>query len=297
MAQQQNGSRDTACYAFSRLVGTSLAQLPALQWVELTGQDQRSLGELTPESLESLCQSPSLTKLTLDHVELKDRHIVAMASALETSTTIEELKITCELGRTGCTALAQLLFVNTTSLNNFTLQLSDLTDKVPVPELEDTLNNDDNQQQHPQNDAIYEVAQALESNHSLQYFSLSGHATISKASVEAFATLLRANTTLLHCEIDLPNAPSLSDDLQQEAELMLKLNELGRKQLLQEQASRHQWVMTLWEVRRNLDGLYYILSRNPTLCDLPEEWNGRDKNKRRPTYSGLSHLQFKYLMS
>ena len=48
-----------------------------------------------------------------------------MAKAMETSLTLEELRIACDLGSEGCASLASMLRVNT-SLKNFTLELNSL---------------------------------------------------------------------------------------------------------------------------------------------------------------------------
>ena len=293
------------CYALNRLVQECLANCA---WVELQGQEHDALGELSGQALGSLCESHKLTRLTLDHFDLKDEHIVAMSQALETSTTIRELKITCELGRLGCIALSQLLFVNT-SLTNLTLQMDELImDDVSLENI-----NDDNRidaLKSQDRDPSLLIAQALETNQCLQYFCLSGYAKITKKSQEAFATLLRQNMTLLNCELDLQNCGQLSDDLQQEVNMFLNLNELGRKELLQgingnsnndhdhqhQESSPQKWVHVLWEVRHDLSALYYLLSLNPMLCDQsgPRIVEGRESV---PTYSGLSHLQYKYLLS
>lgn len=294
------------CYALNRLVQECLANCA---WVELQGQEHDALGELSGQALGSLCESHNLTRLTLDHFDLKNEHIVAMSQALETSTTIRELKITCELGRLGCTALSQLLFVNT-SLTNLTLQMDEITLDAISLESANGDNKRDDALKPQDRDPSLLIAQALKTNQCLQYFCLSGYAKISKQSQEAFATLLRQNMTLLNCELDLQNCERLSSDLQQEVNMFLKLNELGRKELLQggnvnsnnnnhcrhRDSSPQKWVHVLWEVRHDLAALYYLLSLNPMLCDQsgPRIVEGRESV---PTYSGLSHLQYKYLLS
>ena len=50
--------------------------------------------------------------------------------------------------------------------------------------------------------------------------------------------------------------------------MYLKLNQLGRGDLIQnDQTSRQQWVDKLLEAHDYLDGLYYFLSMNPSLCE------------------------------
>ncbi|CAB9526261.1 expressed unknown protein [Seminavis robusta] len=323
-------------YVLSSLMEHTMTNLPSLQWLEWTGQEANSLGCLTPSSLHKLCLSSSLTKLTLESFELHDRHLVAMAAALETSQTVQELKIAChQIGRVGCTALAQMLFVNT-SLQNLTWQLEELvrlsisttitTDQQQL-ENEQADQPDDNTTEPAappelEEDPILLVASALERNQTLQYFSLCGNATISRAGQEAFCNLLEHNMTLLHCEVDMHNnSVTLPEELVAQARLFLWLNELGRKQLLQgdvDNANQPQlpldfvqddqdvdpfvekWIMALWNVRHNVDGIYHLLSMNPTLCELAAAYGTRSSctsSHRRPTYSGLTHFQFKHFLS
>jgi hypothetical protein len=238
------------CTILSNVIGKSLATLPSLEWVELSGQEFDALGTLSPGSLGSLCESSSLTKLMLDNFELSDPHIVAMSSVLAESTTIQEIKWTFEIGVSGCTALSHMLNINS-SLENVTLHLNDV------------LTDNNNKKEDP----TLLIAQGLEQNQSIEYFTLFGPAKISSTTQEAFVALLRQNTSLVHCSIDLEHCGRLSDKLQAESELYLKLNEVGRKQLF-DSAPPQQWIDTLWKLRHNLDGLYYLISVNPTLCSL-----------------------------
>jgi len=292
------------CYALNHLVQNCLANCA---WVELLGQEFEALGELTPTALGSLGASSSLTKLTLDYFDLRDRHIAALSRALETSQSLRELAVTCELGRVGCTAVSQLLFINT-SLTNLTLQLNDVPMYDDPTVIEEIAVEDYNVEKS--RDPTLLIAKALETNQTLQYFCLKGYAQISRKSREAFATLLRHNMTLISCELDLQRSPSPSDDLQREADMFLKLNELGRKELLEgpdigddncierhlEESSPQKWLRTLWEVRHDLDALYYLMSLNPTLCDLSGAPRVPEKRRSVPTYNAQSHLQLEYLL-
>lgn len=302
----------STCYALNGLVQHALTNCA---WVELRGQEHEALGELTPTALGSLCDSNKLIRLTLEYFDLKDDHIAAMSRALATSATLQELQFSCELGRVGCTAIGQLLAVNT-SLTNLTLQLNELkmNDNLVI-ETQRPQGNDRNSSQpdstSSRKDPSLRIALALETNNCLQYFCLSGYAKISRHSRESFAVLLRENMTLLNCELDLQNSPRLPDNLHQEANMFLKLNELGRKKLLQgccsnddhnplllqDDSSPQKWVQVLWEVRHDLDALFYLLSLNPTLCDNTDGPRIAEKRGSVPTYSDLSHLQYKYLLS
>lgn len=264
----------TPAFVLTNLMGQSLASLSTLEWVELTGQEFNALGALTPESLGSLCaSSTSLTKLTLDQFDLRDPHVIAMASALEHSRTIQELTWTmAELRWSGCFALGQMLHRNA-SLENVTLQLNGVV-RIPAHTTGDNT-YDNNHKKKDQDDPILCIAQGLEQNQSIEYFSLCGYATISPSSQEAFATLLRKNTTLVHCSVESENSTtSLPEDLQILSEMYLKLNECGRKELLSDgtttddAAPPPKWIDALWKMRHNLNALFYLLSMNPTLCSL-----------------------------
>jgi hypothetical protein len=240
------------------------------------------------------------------------------------------LKINCKIGRVGCMALAQLLFVNT-SLQNFTLQLDELS-MDPVESVDDedgvegssqrgsdgNVGQDSCPRAHPTEeeqasaDPIIMLPNALESNQTMEYFSLCGKARMSKAGHLAFATLLRHNMTLLQCEVDMEGSATLPEEVLGEARMFLRLNQLGRKELLQgdrtsdqevvnddesgEDAYLEKWIMALWSVRHDMDALFYLLSVNPTLCATAS--TGRQsagtQSVRRRTYSRLTHLQFKY---
>jgi len=307
-------------HALDKIVGQSLAKMPNLEWVELAAQELGYLGTFSHSAIGTLCSSRrnTLTKLTLEKFDLVDSHIVALSNGLETSTTIEQLTIMCELGRVGCTALAQLLFVNK-SLNNFTLRLNDLYMDSPTNtnDGEEGTRAADNSTSNK--DPSILIAQALETNQTLQYFCLHGNARISHETQHKFATILRHNTTLLNCEVDLAHCSRLPEDLQLELNMFLELNELGRKELFlgssdnthntiagqndnQEQRQHHEstpqrWVDVIWHVRHNLDSIFYLLSMNPALCDLSGAPLFPQARQQRPNFSGLSHLQIQYMIS
>lgn len=265
------------CFALNGLVENALATCTQIERVDLTGQELMALGNLTPQAVGSLCQSTTLTKLTLKEFTLHDQQMIAITNALVDRNSInasclQELELTCtRLGRLGCTALAQLLFVNTT-IDNVTIQLQELVfddkndndhadhendedgDDTDIDnnnkDKKDNNNNNNNKQTKNKDedlegtdiDPTIPIAEALRHNQTLQYFVLYGPPPTRGSSISHMGPTLSLSPASQHAFVNMLRTTNFTlqqcdlpfddDDLQQELDLFLKLNHAGRKHLL-----------------------------------------------------------------
>eukprot|EP00797_Seminavis_robusta_P018467 Sro276_g106030.2 (324) ;mRNA; r:49149-50120 len=248
----------------------ALAETPKLEKVVLYSHDGKCpWGRLEGTAVESLCRSETLQDLQhlvlydssdAIHNFFTDEHTSAMARALSNNnpqplqqplqqnniqSQLEEVMISCwPLGRQGVDALCQMLRTNT-SLLKCTMVVYEL-------------GHDNNTQETC---TMPELATALQSNTTLQSFEIHGSTELGKWLEEAFLIMMQSNYTLTTLKLCQDEALFLRPFLQ----FYLALNKAGRK-LLDQNATREDWVSALIRVRQDLSCIFYFLSTNPLLC-------------------------------
>jgi hypothetical protein len=81
---------------------------------------------------------------------------------------------------------------------------------------------------------------------------------------QVLADMMKDNTSLECLEIDITNDSKLQ---RQEIEFHLALNRAGRGVFFKDQATKGERVDCLIRANEDLDVLYYLLSRNPSVCE------------------------------
>ena len=216
-----------------------------------------SFSEISSTVVGMLCTIPNLQSLHLHNCGLKEDHAVSITLVLEDNQNIKDLQISCNLGERASVALARCLRANHTLESLLIHNTTEISD-------ESAVGNDDYN---------IDLAEALGANTTLQNLSLHG-VPLSEASQRAFVTMVaQENFTLQSLSL-----VDMDDALQSEMDKYLLLNESGRKHLLNGSSttSRFDWIEALAYVSHELDCIFYLLSKNPSLCDE----NGQDHNLR-----------------
>ena len=108
------------------------------------------------------------------------------------------------------------------------------------------------------------IAQALRSNKTLKTLDLQCQ-VIGNEGIEEITKMMETN---YYIENVRTTGRRLS--LSQKIDLYVRLNRAGRVLLINEQASKHEWVETLIGGKDDLDAIFYFIRSNPTL--LSSSW-------------------------
>jgi hypothetical protein len=220
-------------------IASAIAKIQTLEVVEIVETTFPPSGAWTGVSLGELCQSESLKVLRVRGVRfLGDQDIQLMAQALQNNKAMKELWIlSCELGfaGVGSAALARMLRVNTSleilGLNRLCF-----------------------------NDQAIALADALKENSTLRglHLCLRDGLSSKRKIAESFAELMEDNYVLQTM------SGFYGGD---QVEFYLRLNQNGRRNLLQNSnSSKKQWLDALCSQSDDVSALFYLLSRNPSLC-------------------------------
>jgi 3-methyladenine DNA glycosylase AlkC len=225
----------------------NLAQVPKLREVELCGAEESSLGILSSESMERISHSEMLEKLRLDNFELSEDHFSVMLQWLERNNNrLTGVSLSsCQLSSPSLHRLARMLSSNGT-----------------LEELSFCLTRTHNQ---TYTDESFEaISQSLHDNTSLRQFRLTGSNGWPKLNDRiqtAFLTMLRRNCTLERLSL------FDSADLQRDIDFWLALNRMGRKRVMNENATKEDWLQVITWSLVDLDCIYFFLSMKPELLD------------------------------
>lgn len=215
----------------------AIAKTPTLQVVEIAETTFPPSGAWTGDALGELCRSTSLRILRVRGVRfLSDADIVLMAKVLETNHVMEELwLLSCELGFAGIgpAAIAEMLRYNTKlhilGLNRLCFSEHALT-----------------------------IAEALQYNSALRGLHLCMMDGLTSRVQNRFAYLLEKNYVLEKVS---------GGCFASEVDLYLRLNKAGRRNLLEDSnCTKQQWINVLEKQNDDLSALFYLLSKNPCLC-------------------------------
>lgn len=245
---------------------TAIAASRSLE--SLTFRPSFTFGGISNVTAGMLCVVATLKVLKITNCNLVDENVVAMATSLQENHTLVDLRLSCRLEAPGSRAIANTLRRNT-KLEALIIHNTDIA----IGAQSDSADSSSESNRSPTgagalgdiNDLHFaEIAHALKSNRSLKIFALQG-TKLSLPSQKAFAEMLRQNYSL--------HAVSLLDlhcDLQDEVDMHTLLNRSGRADLVQEGSERQQWVDAMASVRDSLDCLFYLLCRQPSLCNIQE---------------------------
>lgn len=233
-------------------------QLPNLAEVTLTPIDPMALGTVSVDVVRDLCQMQNLSKLHIHIFQFANNfaHVESMASSLQSSTIIRDLQFHSSCNEASCNSIANLV--------RSTTGLESLHVKLMMEEKQD--------EKH-----ILKIAVALQENTSLKTLVLADHIWANNSdsnnnnddneTLATFGKLIESNYSIEYISF------TASADACPLVSMYVRLNQLGRGELLMQsdQPSRQQWVDKLLEasVLDYLDGIYYFLSMNPLLCELP----------------------------
>ena len=232
----------------------SLSKLPNLEKVGIQPLETDAIGNLSADSLVAICQLRKLYYLSIRGLSFPETfpHLEQMMAALRTSCTIRDLIFQSSTSEDNCTAIANLIR-GSKSLECVHIRLG---------------------AKGKQNaEHIVKIAEALQENASLKRLTIEYrhllNISFDPSTLAKFGQLLEENYSIEDI-IFLSNAtPGIGQNAL--VSMYLKLNQLGRGALIQgDQTSRKQWIEKLLEVNDYLDGIYYFLSMNPLLCEVPQ---------------------------
>ena len=241
----------------------SLSSLPKIMCVFLQGDSPtKLLGKLHKKTLAGFGRLKYLVFFHLDMFALADDDVKVLVKRLETSTTLTQFQLNCELGLDGSKALARLVRKNQGIKNLMVwgnLRLSD-----------------NNCERNEKDVAALLLRGVTNSSSRVEQFelvldNLDDHAqTIQEILVQDLATknLYLENVCLApsHRKNPIPLGAA--------AQFYLHLNAVGRRPLLQgfgtKSDSRASWMDMLSDetVQEDLNAVFYFLSANPFLCNL-----------------------------
>lgn len=225
-----------------------LVQIPTLEKVVLRATEGRMWARLSIASIGLLCSSAALISLELtvfcDEDEAVMTEMAKSLTAAKNYSKLTELSISgCLGGLVGAKALSNMLSLNT-RLKSLEVHLRS--------------------QSEDDEAGIIEISRALVRSKTLTKFELhgstndSGSRDVRKAYLQMLQRnySLTASTLLFHRTFLLPDS-----------QYYAKINSVGRGRLLGNiNASRDEWVNILVDVKNDLDGLYYFLRAQPSLC-------------------------------
>lgn len=194
------------------------------------------------EAIDDFCKSPQIMGLHLVDTNVSKERVLRLLRGLQTNTKVWFLSvafaenITSEQGK----AIASLL------RNNNRIANMSIKSKKPIRE-----------------ELVFELVNGL-GNTCVEEFSLEGTGegpAISDTTRRAISDMLEQNKSLHSLQLE----GVLSDGLEKEIDVMMRLNRAGRKLLAN--ATTRQWIDVLSkdDLRDDLDCIVYLLSKNPEM--------------------------------
>ena len=236
----------------------SLSKLPNLEKVGIQPLETDAIGTLSTDSLVALCRLRELSYLSIRGLSFPESfpHLEQMMAALRNSCTIRDLIFQSSTSEDNCTSIESLI--------RGSKSLECVHVRIGAEGKQDDKH-------------IVKIAEALQENASIKRLTIEyrhlSNINFNPSTLAKFGKLLEGNYSIEDI-IFISNAtPGIGHDPL--VSMYLKLNLLGRGALIQgEQTSRQQWVEKLLEVNDYLDGIYYFLSMNPLLCEVPNQLEG-----------------------
>jgi Ran GTPase-activating protein (RanGAP) involved in mRNA processing and transport len=231
-----NGLGRGASLAFSQVLAANACRLDYLNLSKNMLRDDGCAGLAL-----ALHTNTTLKALVLSETLITDISCVALASSLAVNTSLELLDLSnnkvCDHG---CGALSRALKSNS-SLKNLNLSGNQVGDVGGIA-----------------------IAMALPTNTTLHTLNLSGNISLGPASYKALEIMILKNLGLTEFEIPVTPPDSTIPSF-------LKLNRLGRKQLLQEMEDASWWIEVVAKCTEDIHCLYYLIRANPALLRCAEQ--------------------------
>lgn len=197
---------------------------------------QNSIGDEGGTSLAlALHHNTSLKALMLAETKLTKQSCDFFATALACNKSLERLNLADNnIGNQGCAGLAEVLKINSSlkSLNLYGTKIGSV--------------------------GIMAMSRAMEKNVSVVQLNLSGNEDTGGKCCQSLEKMVRENTKLMH--LWLPAATSSP-----EITFYIKLNRIGRDQLLNELDNQQMWMKALLEVHDDVSSLLYLIRANPAV--------------------------------
>ena len=279
----------------------ALATIKSLQSIEISHLICQSITAdttITRSTLADLvCNTQNLQQLELANLEIYDRHLEGLAQRLITtplrntpcSQGLQELRLTCRrLGLRGCQALG-LILREASSLSSQSLASSLQLVNVRIHPFDShRITSLNIQSTNALANGLTPVANnntnaLLRRRPCLQHFILDG---VKVNNMKAFKKMMRVNCVLEILHVTAIESAQIKWD-ERELQYLLKLNTAGRYHLLHpevysayrssvstlvngrtQQPQQSLWVDAMVRVKDDLDCLFYLLSANPSLCQL-----------------------------
>lgn len=252
-----------------------------------------NLSELNVEEMdvpgESLCRlfrSSSLIKVKLRHVPASNRDMPKVAETLKSNPVIQDLQIQYSLEKVPAIAFFDMLEHNT-SLQRVAIDVGcwdhygtsiakslECNNRLKSLEL-NIFGEDSNVEAN-----ALAISTSLESNISLRRMSItfqnrlhhnetdheSNLGRIRKAFIDCLSRVIPKNFTLEEISIGFVHQKIEFDG---KVKFFLKLNQAGRSRLMEAKSSRQDWIEMINRYRDDLDVLFYFLTMNPSVTNLP----------------------------
>ncbi|KAG7364686.1 leucine rich repeat LRR-containing protein [Nitzschia inconspicua] len=216
--------------AFANILGDQKCQLESLDLSQNSIQDEGG----TSLAL-ALHNNTKLKSLLLAETKVTKQTCDFFAMALAVNKTLERLSLADNiLGDQGCVKLAEAIKINS-SLKSLNLSW---TKTASV--------------------GIMAMSRAMELNSSIVQLNLSRNKDKEGKCCQALETMVRHNTKLKH--LWLPEAASSPN-----ITFFIKLNRIGRDQLLHELANDKLWMKALLQVHDDVSSLMYLIRANPAV--------------------------------
>lgn len=215
---------------FANVLGEKSCQLESLDLSQNSIQDDGA----TSLAL-ALHSNASLKALMLSETKLTKQSCDFLATALAINRTLERLNLADNnIGNQGCAGLAEVLKINTSlkSLNLYGTKTGSV--------------------------GIMAMSRAMEENSSIVQLNLSGNEDKGEKCCQALEKMVRNNTKLKHLWLpEASSSPNIS--------FFIKLNRIGRDQLLDELGNEQLWMKALLEVQDDVSALLYLIRANPAV--------------------------------
>jgi Ran GTPase-activating protein (RanGAP) involved in mRNA processing and transport len=216
--------------AFAKVLGEKSCQLASLDLSRNSIQDDGA----TCLAL-ALQTNTSLKALMLSETKLTKQSCNFFAMALADNQTLERLNLADnDIGDLGCAVLADVLKINKSmkSLNLYGIKTGSV--------------------------GIIAMSRAMEENSSIFQLNLSGNEDEGKKCRPSLEKMITNNTNLKH--LWLPEAASSSI-----ITFFVKLNRIGRNQLLDELGNDQLWMKALLAVHDDVSALMFLIRANPAV--------------------------------
>jgi Ran GTPase-activating protein (RanGAP) involved in mRNA processing and transport len=220
----------TSATTFANVLGEKNCQLESLDLSQNAIQDEGA----TSLAL-ALHNNTNLKALMLAETQLTKQSCDFLATALAMNKSLERLSLADnKIGNPGCVGLAEVLKINSSlkSLNLCNTKMGSV--------------------------GIMAMSRAMEKNSSIVQLNLSGNEDMGGKCRQALEKMVCNNFKLKH--LWLPEAASSPN-----ITFFIKLNRIGREQLLDELANAMLWMKALLEVHDDVSSLLYLIRANPAV--------------------------------